>query len=152
MEIAVEAIRFNTLSKLTLADSVLFDNIVKDVFTGVTFVDFEFHQLTNALKASAVELGLQINEHQVSKQLLTNTLSISTRRKHSKLIILDEKMFRTIRANAATNGSGFSRTVGSWKVYDYSVDEMRTRENREKCQVLRDESQVNAANSTPRSY
>lgn len=66
MEIAVEALRFNTLSKLTFADCALFDNLVRDVFVGVEFVSSEFQKLTEALRSSCEELGLQVSEHQVS--------------------------------------------------------------------------------------
>ena len=36
-EIVVQALRLNTLSKLTFTDSIRFDDLVKDVFTGVAF-------------------------------------------------------------------------------------------------------------------
>lgn len=65
MELSVEAIRLNTLSKLTFKDSSLLDNIIKDVFTEVKFIGSDFDKLKNALHSSCEELGLQLNKDQV---------------------------------------------------------------------------------------
>ncbi|KAK6637824.1 hypothetical protein RUM44_008246 [Polyplax serrata] len=67
MEVAVEAVRLNTLSKLTFKDSVLFDKIVEDVFVGVKFIGSDFDEITAALKSSYEDLGLQYNEIQIKK-------------------------------------------------------------------------------------
>lgn len=65
LETAVEAVRFNTLSKLTFSDAQAFDQLVRDVFVGVEFVSSGFADLTAALTESCEELGLQCIERQV---------------------------------------------------------------------------------------
>lgn len=65
MQLAVQALRVNTLSKLTYSDSKRFDAIVKDVFIGVSFENSGHETLINALQESCTELGLQINDRQV---------------------------------------------------------------------------------------
>ena len=64
-EIVVQALRLNTLSKLTFSDSLRFDSLVKDVFTGVTFGDEGYVELKTALQESCVELGYNENPNQV---------------------------------------------------------------------------------------
>ncbi len=66
-EIAVQALRLNTLSKLTFADSLRFDALVKDVFSGVTFQNSGYEELKEALKESCAELGFYENEGQLKK-------------------------------------------------------------------------------------
>ena len=65
-EIVVQALRLNTLSKLTFADSKRFDSLIRDVFPGVQFKGVEQEQLTEALKQSAQEMHLEIINSQVS--------------------------------------------------------------------------------------
>ncbi|GLV36074.1 beethoven [Carabus blaptoides fortunei] len=67
MQLAVQALRVNTLSKLTYSDSKRFDAIVSDVFIGVSFENTGHETLINALQESCTELGLQINDRQISK-------------------------------------------------------------------------------------
>jgi dynein heavy chain 2 len=66
MEIAVQALRLNTLSKLTFADSIGFDALVRDMFPGISLKDAAYEQLKKRLKISAKHLGLIINERQVN--------------------------------------------------------------------------------------
>jgi len=66
METAVEAVRFNTLSKLTFSDAKMFDRLVNDVFLGVDFVKIGFEELSAALAEACDELGLQHIDRQVS--------------------------------------------------------------------------------------
>jgi len=64
-ELVVQALRLNTLSKLTFADCVRFDSLVQDVFPGVQFTSSGYEELTAALKESCSDLGLLYNENQV---------------------------------------------------------------------------------------
>jgi dynein heavy chain 2 len=65
-ELIVQALRLNTLSKLTFADCARFDSLVRDVFPGVHFTSSGYKELTAALKESFGDLGLLCNENQVS--------------------------------------------------------------------------------------
>lgn len=64
-ELVVQALRLNTLSKLTFADCARFDSLVHDVFPGVQFTSSGYEELTAALKESCSDLGLLCNENQV---------------------------------------------------------------------------------------
>lgn len=66
-EIVVQALRLNTLSKLTFTDSVRFDDLVKDVFPGITFNTAGYEQLQAALRESCEDLGFNVNENQIKK-------------------------------------------------------------------------------------
>ena len=66
-EIIVQALRLNTLSKLTFSDSIRFDSLVRDVFTGVKFGDGGYDDLKAALQESCLELGFHENPNQVNK-------------------------------------------------------------------------------------
>ena len=61
----VQALRLNTLSKLTFADSRHFDSLVRDVFPGVPFRDVEYVELETALREACGELNLVVIESQV---------------------------------------------------------------------------------------
>ncbi|KAJ9599678.1 hypothetical protein L9F63_026474, partial [Diploptera punctata] len=63
-QLVVQALRLNTLSKLTFADCARFDSLVRDVFPGVPFTSSGYEELTSALKESFTELGLLYNENQ----------------------------------------------------------------------------------------
>lgn len=67
LETAVEAVRFNTLSKLTVTDAQAFDQLVRDIFVGVSFNSSGFVDLTAALNESCAELGLLPIDRQISK-------------------------------------------------------------------------------------
>ena len=64
-EIAIQALRLNTLSKLTFADSVRFDALVTDIFPGIPFLEVAYEQLQEQLRQSVLDLGLSSNENQV---------------------------------------------------------------------------------------
>lgn len=64
-KIVVQALRINTLSKLTFADSASFDALVRDVFPGVEFKDIEYETLAEAIREICKETNLVINENQV---------------------------------------------------------------------------------------
>ena len=65
MELAVQALRLNTLSKLLFIDCLSFDALVKDVFPGIPFISSGHEKLTAVLKESFSALGLQYNNRQV---------------------------------------------------------------------------------------
>ena len=64
--LVVQAVRVNTLSKLTFADSKRFDALVRDIFPGVDFKDVEYAGLAEALRAAAQESNLMVMETQVN--------------------------------------------------------------------------------------
>ncbi|CAB3367864.1 Hypothetical predicted protein [Cloeon dipterum] len=68
-ELAVRALRLNTLSKLTKADSVHFDAVVRDVFPSVALTEVQNEQLVQALKRSYEHLQLVENHKQIKKCL-----------------------------------------------------------------------------------
>ena len=61
----VQALRLNTLSKLTFADGKRFDNLVRDVFPGVSIQEVEQGQMDAALRESCKDLNLMVIESQV---------------------------------------------------------------------------------------
>lgn len=65
--LVVQALRVNTLSKLTFADSKRFDALVHDIFPGVDFKGVEYAELADALRAAAQESNLMVMETQVSE-------------------------------------------------------------------------------------
>ncbi|XP_063840903.1 LOW QUALITY PROTEIN: cytoplasmic dynein 2 heavy chain 1-like [Scylla paramamosain] len=68
-ELVVQALRLNTLSKLTFADSSRFDELVKDVFPDVKFRGVGYESLAELLHEAFKELSLIPNERQVKKCL-----------------------------------------------------------------------------------
>ncbi|XP_075347137.1 cytoplasmic dynein 2 heavy chain 1 isoform X3 [Mycteria americana] len=65
----VQALRLNTMSKLTFADCARFDALVKDVFPGIDFKDVEYAELTTALQQVFEEANLEIMSTQIKKAL-----------------------------------------------------------------------------------
>lgn len=63
----VQALRLNTMSKLTFADSSRFDALVRDVFSGVNFTDVEDQILMHALQHAYQEARLELIPSQVKK-------------------------------------------------------------------------------------
>lgn len=61
----VQAMRLNTLSKLTFSDCKRFDALIKDVFPDISFKDVEYSTLREALKETMREMGLVESEVQV---------------------------------------------------------------------------------------
>lgn len=61
----VQALRLNTMSKLTFADCSRFDALVRDVFSGVDFTDVEDQILTHALEQVYKEAQLELIPSQV---------------------------------------------------------------------------------------
>ncbi|XP_028320044.1 cytoplasmic dynein 2 heavy chain 1 isoform X2 [Gouania willdenowi] len=70
--LVVQALRMNTMSKLTFADSSRFDSLVKDVFSGVSFTNVEDQLLTQALEQVYKEAQLELIPSQLKKALELN--------------------------------------------------------------------------------
>ena len=64
--LVVQALRLNTLSKLTFADSKRFDSLVRDVFPGVSIQEVEYAELEEALKEACKDLNIVVVKSQVS--------------------------------------------------------------------------------------
>ncbi|KAM4699205.1 cytoplasmic dynein 2 heavy chain 1 [Discoglossus pictus] len=67
--IVVQALRLNTMSKLTFADCSRCDALIKDVFPGVDFKDVEYMELNAALEQVFEEANLEIIPSQIKKAL-----------------------------------------------------------------------------------
>ena len=61
----MQALRLNTLSKLTFADSKRFDALIRDVFPGAEFKKVEQETLVEALRQATQEMNLEVVETQV---------------------------------------------------------------------------------------
>ncbi|XP_063970614.1 cytoplasmic dynein 2 heavy chain 1 [Lytechinus pictus] len=68
-KLVVQALRVNTLSKLTFSDGIRFDALVKDVFPGVELKDIEYLTLADAIRQHCKEHNLVVMETQVKKGL-----------------------------------------------------------------------------------
>ena len=64
-KLVVQALRLNTLSKLTFADSKRFDSLVRDVFAGVQIEEVVHAGLEEALREVCKDLNLMVIESQV---------------------------------------------------------------------------------------
>ena len=64
--ICVQALRLNTLSKLTFIDMQRFEGIIKDVFPGIESIDVSYEEIENAIKEACNEMHLQIMPRQVN--------------------------------------------------------------------------------------
>ncbi|XP_037123246.1 cytoplasmic dynein 2 heavy chain 1 isoform X1 [Syngnathus acus] len=72
INLVVQALRLNTLSKLTFADGSRFDALLRDVFSGVSFTDVEDLILTEALEQVYKENRLEPIPAQLIKVLELN--------------------------------------------------------------------------------
>ncbi|XP_047450013.1 cytoplasmic dynein 2 heavy chain 1 isoform X3 [Mugil cephalus] len=70
--LVVQALRLNTMSKLTFADSSRFDALVRDVFSGVNFTDVEDQILMHALEQVFKDAQLELIPSQLKKALELN--------------------------------------------------------------------------------
>lgn len=66
-KLVVQALRINTLSKLTFSDCARFNALMKDVFPGIEFKDIEYEELATAIRSVCEETNLKVNEVQVRK-------------------------------------------------------------------------------------
>ena len=69
IEIAVNALRLNTISKLTFIDNNKFERLVRDYFPNVEFSNAGYEELDQALRVSCQELGLEVNDKQIRKAI-----------------------------------------------------------------------------------
>lgn len=67
-KLVVQALRINTLSKLTFSDCARFNALMKDVFPGIEFKDIEYEELAEAIRSVCEEANLRVNEIQVYSQ------------------------------------------------------------------------------------
>uniref|UniRef100_A0A8C5PP60 Cytoplasmic dynein 2 heavy chain 1 n=1 Tax=Leptobrachium leishanense TaxID=445787 RepID=A0A8C5PP60_9ANUR len=67
--IVVQALRLNTMSKLTFADCSRCDALIKDIFPGIDFEDVQYLQLNAALQQVFEEANLEIIPSQMKKAL-----------------------------------------------------------------------------------
>ena len=72
--ICVQALRLNTLSKLTFLDMQRFEGIIRDVFPGIEPIDVSYEQIENALKEACDEMNLQFIPRQVSQLLILSSM------------------------------------------------------------------------------
>ncbi|GAB5365644.1 hypothetical protein AAMO2058_001075600 [Amorphochlora amoebiformis] len=68
-KLLVGAACINTLSKLTYADSVRFNNLIQDVFSGLKVEDVVNEELKKTILASLEEMKLEVNKSQIKKIL-----------------------------------------------------------------------------------
>ncbi|KAI8824969.1 dynein heavy chain and region D6 of dynein motor-domain-containing protein [Fimicolochytrium jonesii] len=65
--VVVKALRVNTLSKLTFADSLRFEGVMSDIFPDVNIEEVDYRDLAVAVKAAYAELNLIYIESQAEK-------------------------------------------------------------------------------------
>lgn len=75
-KLVVQALRINTLSKLTFSDCARFNALMKDVFPGIEFKDIEYEELAEAIRSVCKEANLRVNEIQVGTHYPQDWLSI----------------------------------------------------------------------------
>lgn len=63
--LVLQALRLNTLSKLTFSDSARFDALLRSVFPGVDFNEVRYEELRAALLGAYEEAHLEIIPSQV---------------------------------------------------------------------------------------
>lgn len=78
-KVVVQALRLNTLSKLTFADLKRFDGLVRDTFPNVEFQDVDYEKLADAVRESAQELNLVIMPTQVSLHAIVVSRASNTK-------------------------------------------------------------------------
>ena len=66
-ELLIKAIRVNTMSKLTFSDSKKFENLMTNIFLGVSVEDVKYEDLTKAISETLKEMNFNYVERQVSK-------------------------------------------------------------------------------------
>ena len=80
--LVVQALRLNTLSKLTFADSKQFNTLMADIFVGVAFEDVAQPDLEQALHEECQEAHLVVNPTQVhyvtSTSICASTVYVCT--------------------------------------------------------------------------
>lgn len=67
IHLVVQALRLNTMSKLTFSDCKRFDSLIQDVFCDVDLKDVGYEELRAAAEETVTSMGLVINDSQVSQ-------------------------------------------------------------------------------------
>lgn len=67
LSLVTSCIRIDTLSKLTYADGIKFDGILKDVFPEAEIEETIEKDLVKKIEETFIEMGLPINQRQVSQ-------------------------------------------------------------------------------------
>ena len=131
----VQALRVNTLSKLTFSDAKRFDSLVRDVFPDVPFRDIEYEKLEAALRAACEESNLTI----IKSQVLGND---QNRKKASRLTFdsLGVQSAGVVRATSSTHGRRRRRSVGIWKEHALANLALGARKDRPKFEAVHGES------------
>ena len=65
----IQAIRINTMSKLTYFDLKRFEKLLNDVFPGIQCLDIQYPELKKAIEQVIQEFKLQHVEQQIDKIL-----------------------------------------------------------------------------------
>lgn len=65
LSLVVTALKTNTLCKLTYSDSIKFEGLINNIFSGVDSENSSNENLTQAIKDTFHELGYQVDNRQV---------------------------------------------------------------------------------------
>lgn len=142
--LVVQALRINTLSKLTFSDSIAFDALVKDVFPGVPFKDIEYETLREKLKEVCAENNLMANEVQVSFPSGDYRYELVT---EGLLVFIDSQVLGVLRANSSEDGGSGGGPKWLWEVHPVEDHAPSFGQGREGRQAVRDESKSHATYS-----
>lgn len=72
--LVVQALRLNTLSKLTFSDSARFDALLRDIFPAVELDEVHYEELKAALLGAYEEAQLEIIPSQVHTHLIKESI------------------------------------------------------------------------------
>lgn len=101
----VQALRVNTLSKLSFADANRFDNLISDVFTDVSLEEIKYEELAQAIEEAYLEFGL-----------------ISTAAQTQKMLELHEQL-RQRMGVVVVGPSGSGKTM-LWKILHHAMSKL----------------------------
>lgn len=76
LTLVTTCIKMDTLSKLTYMDGIKFDEILKDVFPEADIEENVEEDVINKIKETIVEMGLIVNERQVSYAMLYKKINL----------------------------------------------------------------------------
>lgn len=70
--VAVQALKLNTISKLTYEDSILFKSLILDIFPEVKITNSPqiYNILIQKIRKATEDMGLQINQRQVNYRFI----------------------------------------------------------------------------------
>ncbi|TKS81144.1 Cytoplasmic dynein 2 heavy chain 1 [Collichthys lucidus] len=119
--LVVQALRLNTMSKLTFADSTRFDALVRDVFSGVNFTDVEDQILMHALEEVYKEARLELIPSQV-KQYTMNPKAMPRQQLLGHIDMDTREWADGVLTHSARNVVREPQEVSSWIVCDGDID------------------------------